>query len=218
MLVEVPDAEPVKPETEGIGVDLGIKSFAVVSDGREFPTVNRTRKVRKLEKKLKREQRRLSRKRESQKKNSKKGKDSSKRYQKQRLKVQKLHYRLDCIRKDCLRQTVALLVKAKPEFVAIEDLNVRGMMRNRHLSKAVAQHNFYGFRAFLTWKCKIHAIPLRIVDRWYPGSKACHFCGTLKADLNLSDRSYICECCGKLIDRDLNAALNLRDTTEYVLA
>ena len=78
MLVEVPDAEPVKPETDGIGVDLGIKSFAVVSDGREFPNVNRTRKVKKLEKKLKREQRRLSRKRESRKKNSKKGKDSSK--------------------------------------------------------------------------------------------------------------------------------------------
>lgn len=218
VLIEVPDEEPVKPETEGIGVDLGIKSFAVASDGRKFPNVNRTRKVRKLEKKLKREQRRLSRKRESRKKNSKKGKDSSKRYDKQRLKVQKLHYRLDCIRKDSMRQTVALLVKAKPGFVAVEDLNVRGMMRNRHLSKAVAQQNFYGFRDFLTWKCEIHGIPLHIVDRWYPSSKTCHFCGTLKADLKLSDRSFVCESCGKLIDRDLNAALNLRDTTRYVLA
>ncbi|MBR3570755.1 MAG: transposase, partial [Oscillibacter sp.] len=218
VLVEVSDTEPAKPETEGLGVDLGIKSFAVVSDGQEFTNVNKTRKIRKLEKKLKREQRRLSRKRESRKKNSKKGKYSSKRYNKQRLKVQKLHYRLDCIRKDYLRQIVASLVKAKPEFVAIEDLNVRGMMRNRHLSKAVAQQNFYGFRDFLSWKCKIHGIPLRIVGRWYPSSKTCRFCGTLKADLKLSDRSYICECCGKLIDRDLNAALNLRDTTEYVLA
>ncbi|MBQ9493415.1 MAG: transposase [Oscillibacter sp.] len=218
VLVEVPDMDAVKPETKGIGVDLGINSFAVVSDGREFPNVNRTRKVGKLEKRLKREQRRLSRKRESQRKNSKKGKDSSKRYAKQRLKVQKLHDRLDCIRKDSVRQTVAALVKAKPEFVAIEDLNVRGMMRNRHLSKAVAQQNFYGFRNFLTWKCKMHGIPLHIVDRWYPSSKTCHFCGTLKADLKLSDRSYVCEGCGTLIDRDLNAALNIRDTTQYVLA
>ena len=218
VLVEVPDLEPVQPETEGIGVDLGIKSFAVVSDGREFPNINHTRKVRKLEKKLKREQRRLSRKRESQKKNSKKGNDSSKRYQKQRLKVQKLHYRLDCIRKDYTRQTVAALVKAKPEFIAIEDLNVSGMMKNRHLSKAVARQNFYGFRDFLTWKCKVHGVPLRVVDRWYPSSKTCHFCNTVKSDLKLSDRSYVCEGCGKQIDRDLNAALNIRDTTQYVLA
>jgi len=117
-----------------------------------------------------------------------------------------------------VRQTVAALVKAKPEFVAVEDLNVRGMMKNRHLSKAVAQQNFYGFRDFLTWKCKLYGIPLHIVDRWYPSSKTCHFCGTLKADLKLSDRSYVCACCGKRIDRDLNAALNIRDTTEYVLA
>ncbi|MBR4546087.1 MAG: transposase [Oscillibacter sp.] len=218
VLVEIPDPESVKPKTKGIGVDLGIKSFAVVSDGREFPNINHTRKVRKLEKKLKREQRRLSRKRESQKKNSKKGNDSSKRYQNQRLKVQKLYYRLDCIRKDYLRQTVAALVKAKPEFIAVEDLNVSGMMKNRHLSKAVAQQNFYGFRDFLTWKCKLHGIPLRIVDRWCPSSKTCHFCGTLKADLKLSERSYVCEYCGKLIDRDLNAALNIRDTTQYVFA
>ncbi len=218
VLVEVPDSEPIKPETEGIGVDLGIKSFALVSDGREFLNINQTRKVKKLEKKLKREQRRLSRKRESQKKNSKKGKDSSKRYQKQRLKVQKLHYRLDCIRKDYVRQTVASLVKTKPEFVAVEDLNIRGMMKNRHLSKAVAQQNFYGFRDFLAWKCKLYGIPLHIVDRWYPSSKTCHFCGTVKSDLKLSDRAYVCKGCGKLIDRDWNAALNIRDTTEYVLA
>lgn len=218
VLVEVPDPAPVKSESEGIGVDLGIKSLAVVSDGREFPNINKTRKVRKLEKKLKREQRRLSRKRESQKKKSKKGKDSSKRYDKQRVKVQKLHYRLDCIRKDHMRQTVASLVKAKPEFVAIEDLNVRGMMKNRHLSKSVAQQNFRGFRDFLTWKCKIYGIALHVVDRWYPSSKTCHFCGTLKSDLKLSERTYVCEKCGKMIDRDLNAALNIRDTTEYVSA
>ena len=218
VLVEIPDPEPVKPETEGIGVDLGIKSLAVVSDGREFLNVNHTRKVRKLEKKLKREERRLSRKRESSKKNSKEGKAPSNHYQKQRLKVQKLYYRLDCIRKDYLRQTVAALVKAKPEFIAIEDLNVSGMMKNRHLSKAVAQQNFYEFRDFLTWKCKVHGIPLRVVDRWYPSSKTCHFCNTVKSDLKLSDRSYVCQCCGKRIDRDLNAALNIRDTIAFHLA
>ena len=218
VLVEVPNAEIVKPETKGLGVDLGIKSLATVSDGREFPNINKTRKVKKLEKKLKREQRRLSRKRESQKKKSKKGKDSSKRYDKQRVKIQKLNNRLDCMRKDYLRQTVASLVKAKPEFVAIEDLNVCGMMKNRHLSKAVAQQNFYGFRDFLTWKCKVQGIALHVVDRWYPSSKTCHFCGTLKSGLKLSERSYVCEGCGRVIDRDLNAALNIRDTTEYVLA
>ena len=122
------------------------------------------------------------------------------------------------MRKDYLRQTVASVVKAKPEFVAIEDLNVRGMMKNRHLSKSVAQQNFRGFRDFLTWKCKIYGIALHIVDRWHPSSKTCHFCGAVKTGLKLSERVYICERCGKVIDRDLNAALNIRDTREYVLA
>ena len=134
------------------------------------------------------------------------------------MKVQRLHQRLDHIRTDYLNQCISDIAKTKPSYITIENLNVKGMMRNRHLSKAVANQKFYEFRTKLSAKCKANGIELRIVDTWYPSSKTCHRCGNLKADLKLSDRVFKCPHCEAVIDRDLNAALNLRDAKVYVVA
>ena len=200
------------------GIDLGIKEFAVMSNGIIKKNINKTAKLRKLEKQLKREQRCLSRKYEDVKKrNKKKGEATRQNIQKQLLRVQKLHQRIDNIRADYMNKTIAEIVKIKPSYVIIEDLNVKGMMKNSHLAKAVASQKFYEFRVKLGTKCKETGIELRIVDRWYPSSKLCHKCGSLKKDLKLSDRKYICKC-GYHADRDFNASLNLRDALTYKLA
>ena len=136
---------------------------------------------------------------------------------KQVLKVQKIHHRIDNIRTDYINKTIAEIVKAKPSYITIEDLNVKEMMKNRHLSKAVASQKFYEFRTKLEAKCREIGIELRVVDRWYPSSKLCHKCGRVKKDLRLSDRIYKCSC-GYTEDRDLNAALNLRDALTYKMA
>lgn len=133
------------------------------------------------------------------------------------MKVQKLHHQLDNIRTDYIDKCVWDVVKTKPAYIVIEDLNVSGMMKNRHLSKAVAAQKFYEFRVKLTAKCKEYGIELRIVDRFYPSSKTCHHCGAIKNDLKLSDRTYKCTC-GYEADRDFNASLNLRDAKTYKLA
>ena len=137
--------------------------------------------------------------------------------QKQKLKVQKLHHKLDNIRTDYINKTIAEIVKTKPSYITMEDLNVRGMMKNRHLSKAVASQKFYEFKVKLQAKCNENGIELRVADRWYPSSKICHHCGSVKKDLRLSDRIYKCSC-GYIEDRDLNAALNLKDAKIYKIA
>lgn len=169
--------------------------------------------MKKIEKKLKREQRKLSRKIIS----IKKGEATQKNFVKQKLKVQKLYQRLANIRTDYINKTINSIVKTKPSFIVIEDLNVRGMMKNKHLSKAVAQQKFFEFRTKLINKCKEYNIELRIVDRWYPSSKTCHNCGHIKKDLKLSDRTYVCSKCGYIEDRDINASLNLRDAKTYTV-
>ena len=146
-----------------------------------------------------------------------KGESTRQNIQKQQLKVQRIHYRLDCIRTDYINKAIAETVKTKPEYIAIEDLNVSGMMKNRHLSKAVASQKFSEFRAKLTAKCHENGTELRLVDRWYPSSKTCHACGAIKNDLTLKDRVFKCDC-GYIADRDFNAALNLRDTDCYTVA
>ena len=200
----------------GVGIDLGVKDFAICSDGKIFKNINKTSRITKIEKKLKREQRNLSRKYENLK-NIKKGEVTQKNIQKQKLKVQRLHHKLDCIRTDYINQVIAKLVKTKPTYITIEDLNVSGMMKNRHLSKAIASQKFFEFRTKLKAKCDDNGIELRIADRFYPSSKMCHKCGCIKFDLKLSDREYICEC-GYRADRDYNASLNLRDCQSYKLA
>jgi len=181
--------------------------------------INKTAGVKKLEKQLKREQRRLSRKYESLKRQNKKQEGGAARQniRKQELKVQKLHHKIDNIRTDYINKTVNGIVKTKPSYITIKDLNVKGMMKNRHLSKAVASQKFYEFRTKLKAKCDDNGIGLRVVDRFYPSSKLCHCCGCIKKDLKLSDRIYRCGC-GYIEDRDFNASLNLRDAKTYKTA
>lgn len=124
---------------------------------------------------------------------------------------------MDNIRTDYINKTVSEIVKTKPSYITVEDLNVTGMMKNKHLSKAVASQKFYEFRVKLEAKCKETGIELRIADRWYPSSKMCHCCGSIKKDLKLSDRVFRCQC-GYVENRDLNASLNLRDATTYTIA
>ncbi len=205
---------------EGIGIDLGIKEFAVCSDGIKFKNINKTSTVKKVEKKLKREQRKLSRKYESLKirnKNIKEGRATRQNIQKQIVKVQKLHQRLANIRTDYINKTVSKIVKQKPSYVTIEDLAVSNMMKNKHLSKAIVSQKFFEFKTKLISKCKQNNIELRIVDRFYPSSKTCSNCGKVKKDLKLSDRIYKCSC-GFNIDRDLNASINLKNAKEYKIA
>ena len=214
VLVEIVDKKISNSSNEGIGIDLGLKDFAIVSNGKTYKNINKSARIKKLEKKLRREQRCLSRKYE----NLKKGEVTQKaNIQKQKLKVQKLHHKLDNIRTDYINKTIAEIVKTKPSYITIEDLNVSGMMKNKYLSKAVASQKFYEFRTKLKTKCDDNGIELRIVDRWYPSSKLCHCCGSIKKDLRLSDRIYKCNC-GYIEDRDFNASLNLRDASTYKIA
>ena len=208
------------PNNEGLGIDLGIKEFVVCSDGIKFKNINKTLTVKKIEKTLKREQRKLSRKYESLKtrnKNIREGRATSQNIQKQIVKVQKLHQRLTNIRTDYINKTVANIVKQKPSYITIEDLNVKGMMKNKHLSKAIASQKFFEFKNKLVFKCKQNDVELRVVDRFYPSSKTCSNCGKVNKDLKLSDRIYRCNC-GLAIDRDLNASINLKNAKEYKIA
>ena len=214
VLVEIPDVNIGNNSNEGIGIDLGLKDLAIVSNGKTYRNINKSAGLKKLEKQLIREQRSLSRKYE----NLKKGESTQRaNIQKQKLKVQKLHHKMDNIRTDHINKTIAEIVKTKPSYITIEDLNVKGMMKNRCLSKAVASQKFYEFRTKLKAKCDENGIELRVADRFYPSSKTCHHCGSVRKNLKLSDRIYRCEC-GYVADRDLNAALNLKDAKTYKIA
>ncbi len=214
VLVEIPDVNINNNLNEGIGIDLGLKDFAIISNGKTYRNINKSAGLKKLEKQLIREQRSLSRKYE----NLKKGESTQRaNIQKQKLKVQKLHHKMDNIRTDYINKTIAEIVKTKPSYITIEDLNVKGMMKNRCLSKAVASQKFYEFRKKLKAKCDEKGIELRVADRFYPSSKTCHHCGSIRKNLKLSDRIYRCEC-GYVADRDLNAALNLKDAKTYKIA
>ena len=214
VLIEIPNNKIANNSNKGIGIDLGLKDFAIVSNGKTYKNINRSTRIKKLEKQLIREQRSLSRKYE----NLKKGESTQRaNIQKQKLKVQKLHHKMDNIRTDHINKTIAEIVKTKPSYITIEDLNVKGMMKNRCLSKAVASQKFYEFRTRLKAKCDENGIELRVADRFYPSSKTCHHCGSVRKNLKLSDRIYRCEC-GYVADRDLNAALNLKDAKTYRIA
>lgn len=149
--------------------------------------------------------------------NKKKGKSTQNNIQKQKRKVQRIYHRLNNIRTDYINKTIAKIVKTKPSYITIEDLNISGMIKNKHLSKAISQQKLYEFRTKLTSKCHQNNIELRIVDKWFPSSKICNCCGNIKKDLKLSDRMYICTC-GYVEDRDYNASLNLRDCKDYKIA
>ena len=196
-----------KPNKSGIGIDLGIKDLAICSDGNTYKNINKSQIVKKLERRKRRLQRSISR---SYEKNKKKGKycKTNNVIKKERL-LLKVNHRLSNIRNDYLHQTTTEIVNRKPRFICIEDLNVSGMMKNKHLSKAVQCQGFYEFHRQLEYKCKDKGIQLIVADRFYPSSKLCSCCGNIKNDLKLSDRIYKCDC-GNVIDRDFQAALNLK--------
>jgi len=203
------------PANEGIGIDLGVKDFAILSTGKVFKNINKNQIVKKIEKKLKREQRKLSRKYENIKKQ--KGEATRQNLNKQIFAVQKLHQKLSNIRLDYHNKIVNEIVKTKPSFITIEDLNIKDMMKNRCLSKAISKQGFNSFANKLITKANQSNIEIRKVDRFYPSSKLCHNCGQIKSDLKLSDRIYKCDC-GYAEDRDLNAAMNLKDALKYKIA
>ena len=202
------------PTKEGIGIDLGLKDLAICSDGNIYENINKTTKVKRLEKKKRRLQRSISRKYNMNKEGERYKKTSNiiKR-EKELLKVIK---RLTNIRHYYLHQVTSEIVKRKPSFICIEDLNVSGMMKNKHLSKAIQQQGFYEFRRQIQYKSEWNNIPVIIADRFFPSSKLCSCCGEIKKDLRLSDRIYRCDC-GNIIDRDFQASLNLKQYGENVL-
>ena len=196
--------EPQPRQNNGgcIGIDVGIKAFYSDSNGNVVPN---PRYLEQSIHKLTRAQRRLSRKQKG-----------SGNYNRQRVKVALIHEKITNQRNDFLQKQSTMLIREN-QTVCVEDLNVKGMMKNKHLSKAVASQKFYEFRTKLKAKCNENGIELRVVDRWYPSSKTCHCCGTVKKDLKLSDRIFKCSC-GYVEDRDFNAALNLRDAMTYEVA
>lgn len=204
-----------KPRGEPLGIDLGIKDLAICSDGKVYKNINKSTKVKKLEKRLKHQQRVLSRKYEYKK--LRKGEATNQNILKQKLKVQRLYRKLSNVRIDYQNKVINSIIKQKPSYITIEDLNVTGMMKNRHLSKAVQQQRFFDFKAHLLQKAKENNIEVRQVNRWYSSSKICSCCGFKKVDLSLSDRVYECSNCGSVIDRDLNASINLLQAKDYIV-
>lgn len=218
VLCEIPNYNHYSNEfNEGIGIDLGIKDLAIVSNiDKPFKNINKSKKVKKLEKRLKRKQRQISRKYQM----NKKGKYFIK--TNNIIKLQKqtsnINNQLTNIRHNYINNITTQLIKQKPSFITIEDLNIKGMMKNKYLSKSVVQQCFNEFRRQLEYKCLWNNIELRIVDRFYPSSKTCNCCGHIKKDLKLSDREFICPECGIVEDRDKNASYNLRDAKVYKIA
>ena len=203
------------PTSEAIGIDLGIKDLAICSDGNTYKNMNKTQKVKKLEKRKRRLQRSISRSYEKNKKGESYCKTDN--VIKKEKKLLRLNRRLTNIRHDHLHKTTSEIIKRKPSFICIEDLNISGMMKNKHLSKAVQQQEFYEFRRQIEYKSAWNNIPVVIADRFFPSSKLCSCCGTIKKDLKLSDRIYKCEC-GNVIDRDYQAALNLKKYGENIVS
>ena len=204
--VEHPDDSVRVPTGQGIGIDVGIKDFAVCSDGHTYSNINKTDRVKRLEKAKRRKQREIARKYEKNKQGNKYVK--TKNIEKSELKLLKINHKLTNIRNNYIHKVTTDIVKREPSFIVIEDLNVSGMVKNKHLSKAVQEQCFYRFREVLTYKAERAGIKLILADRFYPSSKMCSNCGDIKQDLKLSDRVFKCKC-GLEIDRDLNASLNL---------
>lgn len=192
---------------ESIGIDVGIKNLAICSNGMIFKNINKTRLVKKLEKRLRRLQRKISRKYELNREGRKFVKTSNIiRLEKQ---IRLLHRRLSNIRNNHLHKATTEIVKTKPSRVVMETLNIKGMMKNHHLSKAIAKQGLHEFKRQLQYKCEFYGIEFVEADKWYPSSKLCSECGHKKTKLSLSERTYICEECGAVIDRDFNASINL---------
>ena len=209
--IEFPEPKPAENCSEPVGIDLGIKNLATCSDGTIYPNINRTKTVRRLKKKQRRLQRSISRKYIK----NKKGESYSKTRNiiKSEKKLLRIHHRLANIRQNYRHQITSVIIGRKPNPIVLEDLNVRGMMSNRHLAKAVQEQGFYEFRRQIEYKAAWTGLRVIIADRYYPSSKTCIACGHVKKNLRLSERIYHCEVCGNEIDRDLQAAINLKRYT-----
>ena len=192
---------------ESVGIDVGIKDLAVCSNGMTFKNINKTKLVKNLEKRLRRLQRKISKKYEMNKEGRKFVKTSN--IIKLEKQIRLIHRRLSNIRNNHLHQATTKIVKTKPSRVVMETLNIKGMMKNKHLSKAIAEQCLYDFKVKLKYKCEFNGIEFVEADKWYPSSKTCSECGHIKSRLSLSERTYICEDCGVVIDRDYNASINL---------
>lgn len=204
------------PKNQGIGIDLGIKDLAICSDGYVYKNVNKTNTVKKIEKKKRRLQRKISRKYNMNKEGRSYKKTSNiKKLEKQLLKV---NHRLKNIRKNYTHQVTTDIINREPMFIVLEDLNVVGMMKNKNLAKAIQQQCFYEFYRQVQYKCSWNNIRFIEADKWYPSSKTCSECGSVKKQLKLSEREYVCEECGCIIDRDLNASINLMKYGEQSIA
>lgn len=211
--------EPYQVELTGesLGIDLGVKNLAICSNGKVYKNINKTKRVKQLEKKLKQQERKLSRKIKANTKCcDKNGKpifiksfDECKNFQKQKLQLKILHGKICNIRMNYLHQTTTEIVKTKPSRIVMETLSVKNMIKNKSLSKAIGDQCFYEFKRQIAYKCEMYGIEFVQVDMYYPSSKMCSSCGNVKKTLSLSERTYHCECCGLTIDRDLNASYNL---------
>ena len=202
--IEVDEGNEI-PTNEGIGIDLGIKDLAICSNGITYPNINKTKEVKRLEKKKRRLQRKLSKKYITNKY------EKTKNTLKLEKELLKLNHRLTNIRHNYIHQVTTEIVSRKPMFISLEELNVLGMMKNRHLAKAIQEQSFYSFKTTLSYKAKSKNIQIIEVPRFYPSSKTCSVCGTVKSDLKLSDRVFICPECGNKMDRDFNASMNLKN-------
>ena len=201
--------------TSGVGVDLGIKTLATVSDRTTGPKIKTCRRVRSWNTRLKRLQRKVAKKYLI---NGCNKHNKIKNIIKLERQIKLIYRSLRNIRINHIRKFVSELVKKQPQYIAIEDLNVKGMMKNKHLAKDVANCSFYTIREHLIRKARERSIVVRLVDRFYPSSKTCSNCGSYKKDLKLNQRVYHCNTCQEKIDRDLNAALNIAKTDNYILA
>ena len=199
--------EVSKPAGEGIGVDVGVKALAVISDGDVYININKTQKIRKLKKRQRRLQRKVSRKYQMNMEGESYKKTGN--IIKSEKELLKLNQRLNGIRHNHLHQTSADIMKREPSYIVTEDLNIKGMMKNKHLAKAIQEQGIAEFHRQIAYKSVWNGIEHIEAPRYYPSSKTCSVCGFIKTDLKLNDRIYTCEC-GNIIDRDLNAALNLK--------
>lgn len=204
--IEVEESTEV-PTNNGIGIDLGIKDLAICSDNNTYKNINKTKEVKRLKKKKRRLQRKVSRKYLINKKGVCYYKTSN--IIKLENQLLKLNHRLTNIRHNYLHKITSEIINRKPMFIALEDLNVTGMMKNKHLAKAIQDQSFYEFKRIISYKANWNNIKIIEVPRFYPSSKTCSECGSIKKDLKLSDREYICLECGCVIDRDYNASINL---------
>ena len=196
-----------KPRNNGIGIDLGVKDLAICSDNNTYKNINKTKEVKRLKKKKRRLQRKVSRKYLINKKGASYYKTSN--IIKLENQLLKLNHRLTNIRHNYLHQVTSKIINRKPMFISLEDLNVNGMMKNKHLAKAVQEQSFYEFKRIISYKANWNNIKIIEVPRFYPSSKTCSECGSIKKDLKLKDRVYVCKECGCVIDRDYNASVNL---------